>query len=243
MSATSLENKTIRPGSLIGYSYYHSDRRMYPAVKTRPVTGQAKAWRWRILVAAAVLSLALFGPLLRGDLFSTAPSAISQASKVVPPSSSKNAVLAAAGSQATNRCAGNKLGQLVLVNIGQRHLWACQGGKTVYDSPVITGIQFYDSTLTPPGTYHISAKQTNLTLTGSDITGNWSDPVQFWLPFLNNPYGTYGFHDATWRPNNAFGNTNPASTDASHGCVELPLSTAQWLYNWANVGTTVTIES
>jgi hypothetical protein len=242
MSATSLENKTIRPGSLIGYSYYHSDRRPYPVAKTRPPTGQTKAWRWRVLIAAAVLSLALFGPLLRGGLFSATPSATSQASKAVPPNSSNTVPAIAAGHQTANRCAGNKLGQLILVNISQRHLWACQGGKTVYDSPVITGIQVYDSTLTPPGTYHVYAKQTDLTLSGSDVTGNWSDPVKYWLPFLNNAYGTYGFHDATWRPNDAFGKTDPASTNASHGCVELPLSTAQWLYNWANVGTTVTIE-
>lgn len=235
MSATSLEHKTIRPGSLIGYSYYHSDRRpMSAATTARPVPRlhvQPKLWRWA-LAAVLVLAVLIVGPLLRGT------------SSIIKPSNSSPAAPAiTGGSQSANRCASNKSGQLVLVNIGQRHLWACQGSKTVYDSPVITGIQFYDSTLTPPGTYHISAKQTNLTLTGSDITGNWSDPVQYWLPFLSNPYGTYGFHDATWRPNNAFGSINPASTNASHGCVELPLSTAQWLYNWAQVGTTVTIES
>lgn len=237
MSATSLEHKTIRPGSLIGYSYYHSDRRPVSVATARPARPlprlhiQPKLWRWA-LVAVLVLAVLIVGPLLRGT------------SNLITPAKSSSAVPAiTAGSQTTNHCAGNKLGQLVLVNIGQRHLWACQGSKTVYDSPVITGIQFYDSTMTPSGTYHISAKQTNLTLTGSDITGKWSDPVKYWLPFLTNPYGTYGFHDATWRPNSAFGNTNPASKDASHGCVELPLSTAQWLYGWAQVGTTVTIES
>jgi lipoprotein-anchoring transpeptidase ErfK/SrfK len=235
MSATSLEHKTIRPGSLIGYSYYHSDRRpMNATVTARPIPKlhvPAKLWRWA-LAAVLVLAVLIVGPLLRTT------------SNLIKPSNSSNAAAPAiAGTQSTDRCAGNKSGQLVLVNIGQRHLWACQGGKTVYDSPVITGIQFYDSTLTPPGTYRISAKQTNLTLTGSDITGNWSDPVKYWMPFLSNPYGTYGFHDATWRPNSAFGKVNPASKDASHGCVELPLGAAKWLYNWANVGTTVTIES
>lgn len=238
MSATSLEHKTIRPGSLIGYSYYHSDRRpMSAAATARPARPalrlqvQPKLWLWA-LAAVLVLAVLIVGPLLRG------------ASNLLKPSNSSPAAPAiTASSQATNHCAGNKLGQLVLVNIGQRHLWACHGGKTLYDSPVITGIEFYDSTMTPPGTYNISAKQTNLTLTGSDITGNWSDPVKYWLPFLTNPYGTYGFHDATWRPNSAFGNTNPASKNASHGCVELPLSTAKWLYDWAQVGTTVTIES
>ncbi|MGH7194071.1 MAG: L,D-transpeptidase family protein, partial [Candidatus Saccharimonadales bacterium] len=54
---------------------------------------------------------------------------------------------------------------------------------------------------------------------------------------------TYGFHDATWRPNSEFGKVSPDSSNASHGCVELPLSTAAWLYGWAGIGTTVRIES
>jgi lipoprotein-anchoring transpeptidase ErfK/SrfK len=63
------------------------------------------------------------------------------------------------------------------------------------------------------------------------------------MPFLNNQHGTYGFHDATWRPDNEFGTVSPDSSEASHGCVELPLATSAWLYAWAPVGTTVTIQS
>jgi lipoprotein-anchoring transpeptidase ErfK/SrfK len=62
------------------------------------------------------------------------------------------------------------------------------------------------------------------------------------MPFLDNQYGIYGFHDATWRPSSAFGNINPYSTNASHGCVECPLATAAWLYHWAQIGTAVTVE-
>jgi lipoprotein-anchoring transpeptidase ErfK/SrfK len=63
------------------------------------------------------------------------------------------------------------------------------------------------------------------------------------MPFLENQYGSYGFHDATWRSASDFGNISPDSSDASHGCVELPLATAKWLYSWAAIGTTVTIKS
>ncbi len=122
-------------------------------------------------------------------------------------------------------------------------MWACQGQKVVYDTPVVTGMEQYAADKTPTGTYHIYAKQTDTTLTGSDNTGNWSDPVHYWMPFLNNQYGTYGFHDATWRPDTAFGHIDPNSTQASHGCVELPLAASTWLYNWAQVGTTLTIEN
>jgi len=140
-------------------------------------------------------------------------------------------------------CRKNTDPHLVLVSISQRHLWACDGATQVYDSAVVTGMEKLPADLTPVGTYHIYAKQTGLYLNGSDSTGSWHDYVHYWMPFLDNQYGTYGFHDATWRPNNAFGNISPDSSNASHGCVELPLSTAAWLYNWAAVGTTVTVQA
>ncbi len=140
-------------------------------------------------------------------------------------------------------CASNTLDQLVLVSISQRELWACQGIVVEYTSPVITGMSFLAADQTPTGTYHIYAKQTDVNLTGHDSTGSWNDFVYYWMPFLNNQYGEYGFHDATWRPANAFGNVSPDSSNASHGCVECPLATAKWLFNWTEVGTAVTIES
>ncbi len=142
-----------------------------------------------------------------------------------------------------NPCAANTLPKLALVSISQRHMWACENTIVVYGSNVVTGMENLAADRTPTGTYHVFAKQTNLYLNGSDSTGSWHDYVYYWMPFLENQYGTYGFHDATWRADTAFGNISPYSTDASHGCVELPLATAKWLFNWVSIGTTVTIES
>lgn len=153
------------------------------------------------------------------------------------------AAQAAAVADGPKECADNSLDKLIIVSVKERHLWACQYHKVVYDSPVVTGMEFLPADLTPRGTYHIYAKQTDTTLTGSDSTGSWSDPVSYWMPFLTNQYGAYGFHDATWRSNSDFGNIDPNSKDASHGCVEMPLAAIKWLYNWAPVGTTVTIKS
>lgn len=150
------------------------------------------------------------------------------------------------GSEASsqvNYCKSNKLSQLIVVSISKRHLWVCNKMTQIYGSPVVTGMENLPADLTPTGTYKIYAKETNLTLTGSDSTGSWNDPVNYWMPFFDNQYGTYGFHDATWRPDSAFGSISPYSNQASHGCVELPLSSAKWLYNWSNVGTTVTVTS
>jgi len=170
-------------------------------------------------------------------------SAVSHASSstAAASTSSPKKSSAVASSSSTTACAGNTLDQLIIVSISKQHLWACNGASSVYDSPVVTGQENLAADLTPTGTYHIYAKQTDLYLNGQDSTGAWHDYVYYWEPFLSNQYGQYGFHDATWRPSSAFGNINPYSSDGSHGCVEMPLAAAKWLYDWSYVGTTVTI--
>jgi lipoprotein-anchoring transpeptidase ErfK/SrfK len=128
-------------------------------------------------------------------------------------------------------CSSNKLSQLILVNITQQHMWACQGSDLVYDTPVTTGAYLVAGDSTPTGTWHIYAKETDTHLIGP----SWDDFVNYWLPF----YSAYGFHDATWQTFPFGGAQYP--TQGSHGCVHLPLTAMAWLYNWANVGTTVTI--
>jgi lipoprotein-anchoring transpeptidase ErfK/SrfK len=255
MSTTSLQNKTVRPGSLLGYSYYYSKqtKQRSGGAKQKPTPRLFKhtpgqlVLRWSLVVVIA-LALIIGGPLLLGSSKPVSKTAtLAKTTTAKPPvTNTPKATPAAAPTQpvAVNDCAVNQTAdRLVLVSISQRHLWACQGSQAAYDSPVVTGIAYLAADLTPTGTYHIYGKETNITLKGSDTTGSWSDPVSYWMPFLHNQYGSYGFHDATWRPDNAFGNIDPNSADASHGCVELPLATAAWLYNWAGVGTTVTIEN
>ncbi len=139
-------------------------------------------------------------------------------------------------------CVNNNLDKLIVVGINQQHLWACSFNLTSYSTPVVTGYSGLAADITPVGSYQIFAKETNLNLTGSDGVSSWNDHVSYWMPFLFNNYGAYGFHDATWRTPSQFGNISPTSKNASHGCVEMPLAGAQWLFNWAQVGTQIKIE-
>jgi hypothetical protein len=178
------------------------------------------------------------------------------------PAAAKTSKISKAASSAVSNavskpgaCDSNTASQVVFVSIAQQHMWACDGTKIAYDNPVVTGMQLYPSELTPVGTYHIYSKLTDQTLAGSDFTGHWSDYVSYWMPFLDNQYGTYGFHDLTdtangsaGRSDSDFGNINinapyTAAKHGSHGCVELPLAAAKWLFNWSSVGTTVTIQA
>lgn len=167
----------------------------------------------------------------------SAPEAVQQATNTVE-SPKKTMPLAAVP---VNRCAGNELPQFVVISITERHLWACEGTKQVRDYPVITGMQKIPENATPPGTYEIYAKQRDTVLSGTASTGSWSEPVSYWMPFLDNNFGTYGFHDASWRKTAEFGNTDPNSEKGSHGCVQLGVANTKWLYEWAEVGTTVSI--
>jgi hypothetical protein len=152
-----------------------------------------------------------------------------------------------AAAELASHCAGVS-GQEIIVSISAQHMWACDGTTTAYDNPVITGMEMYPADLTPPGTYHVFTKETDHTLKGCDSTGCWNDYVNYYLIFLTNQYGNYGFHDATWRSPSDFGKININAPDTaakvgSHGCVEMPLAAAKWLYGWALVGTTVVIQS
>lgn len=255
MNASSLESKTIRPGSLGNYSYYHSARR--PAAAPRPAYISASRRRLiphakTLVIALTAISLGVGGSILQSragqapvaSTQSAAPSAgAPKAAPVAPgkaPAASAGAVLAATSD---SKCAGNTHDKAVIISVSQRRMWACEQARQVHQAPVITGMLAHASTLTPAGTYQIYAKATDTVLTGSDEAGSWNRPVYYWMPFLDNQYGTYGFHDATWRPDKEFGKIDPNTDQASHGCVELPLASQKWLYEWAPVGTTVTVET
>jgi hypothetical protein len=228
-----LARKTIRPGSLNSYSYYHSNRQSVVPAERQPAS-KPQNRNWLIF---GVLALLVFG-FIKGGHSLLQPSAANHQNTPVITAAQAPAVISP-----TDPCKGNVLPKLIKVSVSQRREWACQAGKLAHTNPVITGLRHDPATETPLGTYKIYAKQTNTTLKGTDSRGNWSDPVSYWMPFLDNQYGTYGFHDATWRNNSAFGKVSPDSGDASHGCVELPLNDSKWLYDWAQVGTTVNIES
>lgn len=138
-----------------------------------------------------------------------------------------------------DECAGNTTGKLLTVSISKQHLWACDNTKIVYQSAVTTGASALKNVddATSVGTWHIFGKYMNTTLKGCDANGCWNDPVAYWMPFD----GSVGFHDASWQTF-PFGSAEYA-TGGSHGCVHLPAETAQWIYGWAAIGTTVTIRT
>jgi lipoprotein-anchoring transpeptidase ErfK/SrfK len=128
-------------------------------------------------------------------------------------------------------CQGSSDQQHVIVSVARQHAWVCTGGHQVRDSAVTTGMTSAGGT--PTGTWHVQAKETNRWL----ASGGDSYFVKYWMPYD----GDYGFHDALWQKF-AFGGPQ-YRTDGSHGCVHFPLDVMAWLYDWTQVGATVTVQT
>lgn len=106
----------------------------------------------------------------------------------------------------------------VEINLTAQHLFLYQNGECVLESDFVSGNASRGND-TPTGIYGITYKERNATLNGE----NYSTPVSYWMPFNNN----VGMHDATWR--SEFGG-NIYLTNGSHGCINLPYSIAQEIY-------------
>lgn len=224
---TNQNMRIYRPGMLQVGSFERTQR-------TQPVNEPVKKHRLRFSVMIILFIAIFIGSFVHfiGDSKSA---------------SYKSSVGSTIGSVSTkplapNECATNTNPKVIIVSLDQQHLWACNFNQVAYSSPVVTGYTGIPADVTPTGTFSIESKQTNLILRGSDGISTWADPVSYWMQFLYNKYGAFGFHDATWRKPNQFGHINTSTTNASKGCVECPLATAKWLYSWVAIGTKVTIQ-
>jgi hypothetical protein len=127
----------------------------------------------------------------------------------------------------------------IYVSLSKQYLWACSGAELVVGTSVTTGASALKNVrdATPTGTWRIYAKLRNTVLAGRDANGSWYDHVKYWMPFWEG----YGFHDASWQTF-PYG-SSLYKTKGSHGCVHVPLAALTTIYNWAAVGTLVTIRS
>ncbi|HSX01715.1 MAG TPA: peptidoglycan binding domain-containing protein [Candidatus Saccharimonadia bacterium] len=129
-------------------------------------------------------------------------------------------------------------GRYIEISLSKQHLWVWQDHNVIYESPITsgaTGMGFPTVT----GLFSIYYKTTNTHLVGAQYGPryNYDVFVQYWMPF----YQGFGLHDASWR-NGVFGGPD-YYYNGSHGCVNLPLATAEFLYNWADIGTPVWVHS
>ena len=124
-------------------------------------------------------------------------------------------------------------GTYVEVSISAQHMWYYIDGALFIESDVVTG----DTTLgqdTQTGVFPLAFKESPSTLRGGEGKKKYTTKVQYWMPF----YEGQGLHDAWWKT--VFGGTEYIG-NGSHGCVNLPPSVAEAVYNNIQPGTAIII--
>jgi lipoprotein-anchoring transpeptidase ErfK/SrfK len=109
------------------------------------------------------------------------------------------------------------------VDLAHQRVTAYEGRTPVYTTLASTGLP---NTPTVEGQFRIWIKLRYDDMTGP---GYYLEDVPYVMYF----YQGYGFHGVWWHAN--FGHA------MSHGCVNLPTDAAEWLFNWADVGTLVNV--
>ncbi|MEM7590311.1 MAG: L,D-transpeptidase [Cyanobacteria bacterium P01_A01_bin.83] len=113
--------------------------------------------------------------------------------------------------------------QWIEIDLSEQYLFAWKGKTQAFSTVISTGKA---NTPTHSGIYTVQRKYPIDRMRGADYDiPNVPDVLYF--------DRGYALHGAYWHNN--FG------TPMSHGCVNLPLSNAQWLFNWAQIGTPVII--
>lgn len=115
----------------------------------------------------------------------------------------------------------------VEVDLSNQTIVYYKNGELITQGNVVTG-DVSKGYSTPSGVYRLDWKAKDFVLRGD----GYASPVSFWMPFN----GGIGLHDASWR--SSFGGSI-YKTNGSHGCVNMPYSVAEAIYNNIEDKTTI----
>jgi lipoprotein-anchoring transpeptidase ErfK/SrfK len=111
------------------------------------------------------------------------------------------------------------------IDLSRQRLIAWKGGQPVYAVIVSTGKA---ASPTRTGVFTIQTRYRYARMQGDDY--DIAD-----VPYTMYYSGNYAIHGAYWH--NRFG------TPVSHGCVNVAVNHARWLFNWAAIGTPVVVHN
>ncbi len=116
------------------------------------------------------------------------------------------------------------------VNLRTHTMTAMVGAKRVHGP--IKMVNGSDKKPTVVGTFKVYLKLQKQTMRGSNADGTkYETPDVPWISYFHNGFALHG---APWR--SSFGY---AGTQGSHGCINLPVPEAKWIYDFATIGTPV----
>ena len=111
--------------------------------------------------------------------------------------------------------------QRIEIDISDQYITAYEGNLRVFGAGISTGKDGFD---TPPGTYNVYAKLLYDDMTGN-LQGEEYDVRK--VPYVLYFHLGFAIHGTYWH--NDFG----TGVRRSHGCVNLSMDDAQWLWQWA----------
>lgn len=130
------------------------------------------------------------------------------------------------------------MNRTAVVDKSDHYSYFYENGKEVKRIPSAIGKAGHD---TQNGTFKVYAQLTSQNMGSCTASGAFRPGGSFDYCTANVPYISYfngdqGFHGAYWHNN--FGNP---SSNMSHGCVNLPVADSKWVYEFLQVGSTVTV--
>jgi lipoprotein-anchoring transpeptidase ErfK/SrfK len=122
--------------------------------------------------------------------------------------------------------------QIVYLHVGKKQIlkrYACSTGRPGAN------------TATKKGVYHVTRKIALHDMVGEDENGDGEpDYITKNVPWSTYIYENVAFHGAYWNPQVNVPVDQPR-TPRSHGCINMQIKQAKYLYNWAPVGTLVIV--
>lgn len=123
----------------------------------------------------------------------------------------------------------------VEVDLTAQTLWHYVDGEMVYTCKIVSGQTNPEVRKTLPGVYKVWQKRTNYTMSSSNSAGDsWSVKCNYWTRVS---IVGIGLHDSTWRGSNFGGEIY--KTNGSHGCINMPLAGARYIYENVDMSTPV----
>jgi lipoprotein-anchoring transpeptidase ErfK/SrfK len=123
-------------------------------------------------------------------------------------------------------------GKRIEVNLSQQHLYAFQGDQLVYSFVASSGV---GPTYTKPGNFRVQSKIPNA------YGATWNIWMPYWLGIYYAGSTENGIHALPILSNGQVLWAGYLGHPVSYGCIVLGTREAEMLYNWAEIGTPVSI--